>query len=458
MKIAIIGGAGVRTPLILQDIVLKQKALGITELSLMDINGPRLELISAVNQAVLHSTPPSFHISHTTDLGLALEGADFVITTFRVGGMEARVMDERIPLKYGILGQETTGPGGFAMALRSIPVIFNIVDEMRRRCPLAWLVNFANPSGMLAQAVFSGAGWPRVVGICDAPSSMQAIAAALIQKSPEQVYLDYFGLNHLGWVRSVRTGGQDYLPHLMEMLTKMGTMPGQPFDSDFLSGLGMIPNEYLYYYYYSKQAVNNILKKGKTRGEQLVEDNQKLFADLQVKCNEEDPAGMLDVYQQYMVKRSSTYMSAETGGHSQVPPQLEAALDAMISSAGGYAGVALGLIESLYGGKPRVMTLNIPNHGAVEGMAEDDVVEIPTLVSPAGLQPLAVGKIPDACLGLMKLIKSYERLTINAVLENSYAKAAEALTIHPLVGDYHLARTILDEFIQGFGNLFPPLK
>ncbi len=168
MKLAILGAAGVRTPLVLKSIAAFRSQIGLTELALMDIDGERLDLIAALSAPLEHGNDLRFSITRTTDARAALGGADFVITTFRVGGTESRVIDERVPLNHGVLGQETTGPGGFAMAMRTIPVLFDYIQLMREVCPNAWLINFANPAGLLAEAITRVAGWRRAVGICDA--------------------------------------------------------------------------------------------------------------------------------------------------------------------------------------------------------------------------------------------------------------------------------------------------
>jgi 6-phospho-beta-glucosidase len=347
------------------------------------------------------------------------------------------------------------------MGMRSIPVLLAYIGQMRSLCPQAWLINFANPSGMLTEAATRVGGWARTVGICDAPSQMHRIAAAAIailagkDARPEQVDFDYFGLNHLGWVRSVRYQGQDYQPELIDLIRSMGGLPGFPFDPELIAALGLIPNEYLYYYYSAPSAVRNILRAETSRGEEIAGLNGQLFTDLRRLKDAGDPQGMLRRYDEYLNRRGSTYMAAETGqAHSS------AALDPRLAEAyggEGYAGVALDLVEGLSGARPKVMTLNVPNQGAIHGMGEAEVVEIPALVSAGGVQPLAVGEIPGHSLGLMKTVKAYERLTVEAATEGSFAKALLALTLHPLVADRELARRILAGYQAGHGELFPAL-
>lgn len=455
MKISIIGAGGVRTPLIVNAMLKRQDRLGLSELALMDIDADRLELIGALTTPIEQSAGTHFHINRTTDPEVALKDSDFVITTFRVGGIESRVIDERVPLDHGILGQETTGPGGFAMGIRSIPVLLSYVALMQELCPHAWLVNFANPAGMLTEAVVRHAGWQHVVGICDGPATMHSVISAFIGATPGDVFMDYFGLNHLGWVKSVVYQDQDHLPRLLELIKSSHTVPGLPLDPDLVLSLQMIPNEYCYYYYHNTQAVNNILRAGECRGEQVARENLSLFSSLKQSFLVHDQAGMQAAYQAYLDKRSRTYMVSETGGFHALPP-LDPEVSASIIDEG-YAGVALDLIETLLGDKPSVQILNVANQGAIPAMDTLDVVEVPALVSHDRVQPFEVEHIPMHCLGLIQQVKQYEQLTIEAAVENSYQKALLALAIHPLVRDFSTARSILDEYIIRHQGFFPEL-
>ncbi len=252
MKLTIIGAAGVRTPLIIDEIINRQDRIGITELCLMDIDSERLELIAAVTAAGESSNRLRFSINRTTDAIKALSGADYVITTFRVGGIESRVIDERVPLDLGIIGQETTGPGGFAMGLRSIPVLADYARLMQQYCPDAWLINFANPSGMMTEALQNYIHFDKAIGICDGPTGVINVAAQVLGVSANEIYAEYFGLNHLGWFKSINTGQVDRQPELIQMLVSAGGVPGLDIDPGLIASLKMIPNEYLFYYYHSQ--------------------------------------------------------------------------------------------------------------------------------------------------------------------------------------------------------------
>lgn len=447
MKLTIIGAAGVRTPLIVKECYKKAESLGLTELALFDIDGNRLEQIEKVTLSIFGSSQTGMKRYITTDPRQALENADYVITTFRVGGMEARVVDERVPLSLGVLGQETTGAGGFAMGIRSIPVLLGYIKLMEQYCPKAWLINFANPSGMMAEAAIVAGGWQRTVGICDAPTEVQRVVSSFLQVPEEEVYVDYFGLNHLGWTRAIRVHGKDILPELIAGFENLPIKDLLPFSVELIKSLQMIPNEYLYYYYSSKTAVQNILKAEKTRGEELVAANNELFAEISAASS--DPESIKAIYTKYLEVRRNHYMQAETG-KAAINPQEPISLELQ----GGYADVALRLIRSLETGENRIHIVNTLNNGAISGLSENCVVEVPCVVGKDLIQPCNVGEIPLHCLGLLARVKAYEKMTIQAAVEGSEQKAIEALVIHPLVSDEKIARTIVNKFRSEFGVEF----
>jgi 6-phospho-beta-glucosidase len=243
---------------------------------------------------------------------------------------------------------------------------------------------------------------------------------------------------------------------MLELAKSSGSVPGLPFDSGLTTSLGLIPNEYLYYYYYNTQAVKNILHASESRGEQVARLNLQLFAELREKYNHQDFEGMQATYQSYLKVRGGTYMVNETGKSHELST-LDPKIVETISDEG-YAGVALNLIEALVGNNPIVQILNVPNQGAISGMEDLDVVEIPALVSHDHIQPLVIGEIPTHCMGLIKQVKQFECLTIDAAVERSFQKARLALTIHPLVRDYSIAGSILEEYTNEHLRYFPKLQ
>jgi len=458
LKLTFIGAGGARTPLVIQSLLDRQSRVPLTQVCMMDTDAERLELMQMVCKPRLAAGEAAFDVTWTTDPRRAIEGADFVVLTFRVGQMASRVIDEQVPLHYGVLGQETTGPGGFAMALRTVPVLLKYVELIRELSPEAWLFTFANPSGLLTEAVTRAAGYERCVGICDDPPAMVRGAALALGVAPQDLFPEYFGLNHLGWLRALYLRGVDQLPAMLEALRASGArIPGLPFEADFIHSLGLVPSEYLFFYYYPRQSVENLLQAGQSRAQQILPFNDELYASLRrIRDEDADPLLVEDVYRRYLRQRHETYMTLETGERAAEALPSEA-LEQIASSAEGYSGVALDLIEGLSSSRGAVLLLNVPNRGAVPGMAEDDVVEVTCFVRNGVVRPFALGAIPDHALGLMKSVKAYERLTIQAAIEQSYALALKALALHPLIPSFEVARAILDDYTREHGSYFPAL-
>jgi len=463
MKLTFIGAGGVRTPLVIQSILNFQDRLPLETVCMMDIDPERLDLIKLACKPRL-AKGTKFNIEWTTDARKAIRGADFIVTTFREGSLESRVIDEQVPLKYGVLGQETTGPGGFAMALRTIPVMLKYVEMIKELAPDAWLLNFTNPAGILTEAITRVAGFERAVGICDNPAAMLRAAAAFLKVKPENLFPEYYGLNHLGWLRAIYLNGINLIPKMIEVIKSTGAfLEHLPFSAEEIEALGTIPNEYVYFYYQPRKSVENLIKSGQSRALQILPFNQELYASLKrIRNEEDDPKKIQEIYLHYLEQRHSTYMTLETGQNTTTVSQKKeqmAKVDArqvMDESAEGYSAVALNVIEALTG-DPKVMILNVPNRGALPGMAEDDVIETTCLVGNGVVRPFAMGSLPDADLGLMKSVKAYERLTIQAAVENSYSLALKALTLHPLVPGYEIAKSILNDYLAQHGDYFPKL-
>ncbi len=450
MKLTILGAGGFRTPLLLKSVYKKLLGLGIDNIALYDIDKDRQCLVGELLRYAIPDEALRSTIKIEDNSTNALRDADFVITTFRVGGMESRVQDERIALKYGVLGQETTGPGGFSMAMRTIPVMLEYLEQMRIVCPNAWIINFANPSGLLTEAIIHLGKWEKVIGICDGPESIRLFAARYLGVEEKEIELDYFGLNYLGWVRKILINGQDILPVFLNQLKPTMSLPGLPFSGQLVKSLGMIPNEYLYYYYYRTTAVDLILKEGQTRGEYLTELNERLTTELKTLQQEKRVGEMWEAYWTYLDERTNTYMH---NAKEQLKYEVKS-LDA--DTHMGYANVALNVIEGLLTSKVKAI-VNLQNDGSIAGMAADAVVEIPVQIDRGNITRLEVGEIPEHCLALMKQVKQYERLVIEGIQKNSYSKCLMALTIHPLVMDEKYARKILDEYISVYPDFYPQL-
>jgi 6-phospho-beta-glucosidase len=429
----------------------------------MDIDQERLALIRMTNSSQLNQDR-KFEIDWTTDVHKAISGSDFIVTTFREGSLESRVIDEQVPLKYGVLGQETTGPGGFAMALRTIPAILKYVNLIEELAPDAWLLNFTNPAGIITETITRVAGFEHSVGICDNPPAMVRAAAALLGVDADDFFPEYYGINHLGWMRALYLNGKDMVPEIIRSIKETDAfLEHFPFDIEAVEKLGRIPNEYNYFYSAPRKTVGNLLKAGQSRAQQILPFNQELYASLRrIRDEGEDPQKIQSVYLRYLAQRQGTYMTLETGRKTIIEPaeaiqEKSDTKEAMDQSAEGYSAVALGVIEALTV-KPKVMILNVPNRSALPGMAADDVVETTCMVGSGVVRPFAMGELPKEDLGLIQSVKAYERLTIEAAVENSYDKALEALWLHPLVPGYDIARNILDDYLDQHGDYFPKLR
>jgi 6-phospho-beta-glucosidase len=451
MKLTVIGGGGVRAPLFVASALRRAQRIHLDELCLMDIDAEKLRIFGGLSQAAARMLGSDARITTTTDPRAALDGADYIVTTIRAGGDPGRVLDERIALKHGVLGQETTGPGGFAMALRSIPALMGYADLARRLAPTAWMFNFTNPAGLVTQAL-RDAGYERTVGICDAANGAQLAAAGWLKLDPRRLNAEVFGLNHLSWARRVLLDGADVLPGLLADPAFIEQTMMRIFDPGLRQQVGMWMNEYLYYYHYPERAVASISAEAQTRGEEIVALNQRLIDQLRRLDMEKDLPKALQIYVAYNHRRGATYMhyaqpDAPTPEQAdQVIEQITAEPDP--AEGEGYAGIALDLIEAFASGTPVSTGLNVPNQGAIEGMEADDVVEVSCKVSDGVIRPDRIGAIPAPQRVLMQSVKLYERLTVQAIRERSRATAVQALMAHPLVQSYPRACALVDEYLN----------
>jgi len=462
MKLTFIGAGGVRTPLVIQSILNFQNQMPLDTVCMMDIDSQRLELIKLACKPRL-TKGTKFKLEWTTNAREAIQGADFIITTFRSGFIESRVIDEQVPLKYGVFGQETTGPGGFAMALRTIPVIIDYVNLIKELAPDAWLINFTNPAGIITEVITKETGFEKAVGICDNPAGMLRGAAQILDVDPDLLFPDYYGINHLGWLRGLYLHGKDVIPDLLKSSAAIDEyLDHIHFTREEIALRGSIPNEYNYFYYHPHESVENLLNSGISRALQILPFNKELYSNLaRIRDEDDDPSKIHAVYLHYLDQRRSTYMTLETG-RSAAQESMEViekqdVKEVLDESAEGYSAVALNVIKALTE-KPKLMILNVPNRGAIPGMGEETVVETTCLVGNGVIRPFATGKIPDENLGLLQSVKAYEQLTIQAAMENSYDLALRALSIHPLVPSFKIAKSILDDYIEQHGDYFPKLE
>jgi 6-phospho-beta-glucosidase len=455
MKLTILGGAGMRTPQLIQGL-FKHDDIHFDEVVLFDTDGERLSNIGEISKNLVQANNNPFKLSFITDIREAIKGADFIYSAIRVGQEESRINDERVALKYGVIGQETTGPGGFAMALRTIPVMIEYSKVINELAPDAWLLNFTNPSGLLAQALNTYGHHKKVIGICDAHAGIKNALGKFLQVPHTELQADYFGLNHLGWVPSVRVNGEERLPEILENYEHLARISHifNFFDPDLVRNIGMLPNEYLYYFYYHDIAVKNIVESNETRGEQIVKLGRPLLDRVSALVKEGKVREALADYNQTLEARASTYMSRETSGNVHNVYEKEAKVDITFEEEG-YEGLALNIIKSIVNNKQQVLTLNVPNNGTISHLHDDDVVEVPCLVNKNGYQALTVGEVPDLSMSLIKPVKTYERLTVKAAVTGDYNTSLNALTLHPLVPSFTVAKNILDDYLEVHKDYLP---
>jgi 6-phospho-beta-glucosidase len=433
MKVAVLGGGGFRVPLVYGALADRAGLLGLEEVALYDVDEPRLARIAAVLEGLEEerSTRVPFHT--TTDLDEALEGAQFVFCAIRVGRLEGRVVDERVPLEESVVGQETTGPGGICFALRTVPVMVRLAEAVAERAPGAWFVNFTNPAGLVTEAVREVLG-ERAIGICDSPAGLCRRVAAALGRRPDDLWFDYFGLNHLGWLRGVYDGERDLLPDLLADDERLLSFEeGELFGVEWLRSLRMIPNEYLFFYYYASDTVGALQSGLELRAEFLLRQQRAFYEDAPA-----TPAAALAAWRATRRERENAYFAEARTAVGLSEPELER------EDAGGYEGQALALAEAILHNERRVLILNVANRSSLPFFDEDAVVEVPCVVTRSGAVPTAVGDVPAHARALLEAVKDVERTTIRAALSGSRELAVRALALHPLVPSVNVARRILD--------------
>jgi 6-phospho-beta-glucosidase len=483
MRLMIAGGGGFRVPLVYRALCSGPYSGLVSEVVLFDVDGGRLAAIEAVlrsmssevrgapdgSPAVGRSSwrPPA--VTSTTSLPHALDGTDIVFAAIRPGGTAGRVADERVAQDLGLLGQETTGAGGISYALRSIPAMLELAASMRTHCPDAWLINFTNPAGMVTEALVPVLG-RKVIGICDSASALvhrAARAAGVPLPAGRLDGVGYYGLNHLGWLYRLESAGRDVLPGLLADADALsGFEEGRLFPQSFLSDLGLLPNEYLFYYYEAARAAAGMRAMARTRGESIHGQQADLYPRLATAGDE-----AYDLWEAARRSREEGYLAeARASGESRNPEDL---------AGGGYEQVALAVMRALAGG-PGVdgagaggvagtgateLILNTPNsagqslalgggpQAAIPGLPADAVVEVPCKITPEGAVPIPQARPGEQQLGLLQQVKKVELLTVRAASAGDRDAALEAFAEHPLVGSAALANALL----TGYEGAFPEL-
>lgn len=408
MKIAIIGAGSSYTPEIIEELVKLKERLPVTCLAFMDIDEQRLEIMSGFCKRFMQHLGHSIPIEADTDRRKAIEGSRFVLTQIRVGGNAQRVLDEKIPLKYGVIGQETTGPGGMFKALRTIPVILEIARDIESYAPDAWMVNYTNPTGLVAEAVNKHTH-VTVAGLCAGAFFPRHAVQHALKAPSESIYYDYFGLNHLNYGYNLRVNGRLLNDEEWDQVAQTATWGS--VDPELIRLMRVIPSPYLQYYFHHKRCVKQAKEKPLTRGETVQKIEEEVFRAYA------DPA-----------QHTKPEALTKRGG-------------------GGYSEIALSVMEAAYRNQDRIIIINVPNRGAVSGMPDEAVLEIPCLVNASGIFPIRQPEVPQVMWGLISAVKIYEQYAVEAAVSGNRETALLALMAHPLVGEYETARLLLEEML-----------
>lgn len=434
IKIVTIGGGSSYTPELVEGFIKRYNELPVRELWLVDIEEgkEKLEIVSSLARRMVKKAGVPLEIHTTLNRREALPGADFVTTQIRVGLLDARIKDERIPLSHGCIGQETNGAGGMFKALRTVPVILDIDKDIEELCPEAWLINFVNPSGIVSEAVLRyGRKNRKIVGLCNVPIGMEMAVAKDFGVEHNRVRIDFAGLNHMVFGLNVYIDGNKITEKVVDRMA-VGKFNGNPKNiqdvawvSEFVKGLGIIPCGYHRYYFLTKEMLEKELDEF-SRRETRAEVVKRLEKDL------------FELYKDPNLAIK--------------PPQLE--------KRGGayYSDAACRLISSIYNDKRDVQPVNTRNNGAIEGIPADSAVEISSVITKNGPKSITVGELPVAVNGLVQQIKSFERTVIEAAITGDYNTALVAMTINPLIPSQTVGKVILDEMLEAHKEYLPNFK
>jgi 6-phospho-beta-glucosidase len=404
MKLSVVGAGSTYTP----ELVSHLSSLGVDEVALHDIDAQRLEVVGGLAARMLDRAGFGGSLVRTGDLDAALDGASFVLFQIRVGGQAARLQDETIPLRCGCIGQETTGAGGFAKAMRTVPVILELAERVvERAAPDAWIVDFTNPVGIVTRALLDAGH--RAVGLCNVAITFQRLCARLLGVTPERVLVDQVGLNHLTWIRAVRLDGEDVLP---ELLAEHGDELADDVElpRSVLDDLGAIPSYYLHYFYAHDRVLEEQLR-GVPRAQTVAEIER----------------GLLELYRDPSLVEKPALLEQRGGAF--------------------YSEAAVGLVRSLATDDGAVHVVDTRNNGTLLGLADDDVVEVPARVGAAGPEPAAQAPLAPELLGLVQHVAAYERLTAEAATTREAAAARKALLAHPLIGQVEMVDALVDSLV-----------
>jgi 6-phospho-beta-glucosidase len=419
VKIAVIGGGSTYTPELVSGLSRERERIAVRELVLQDIDPERREVVGGLAARMLERQGFDGILTVTDDLDRAVDGADFVLIQIRVGGQGTRLSDETVPLACGCIGQETTGAGGLGKALRTVPVVLGIAERVREQAADgAWIIDFTNPVGIVTRAL-RDAGH-RALGLCNVAINVQRKVAELLDVEPERVLVDQVGLNHLSWVRFVRVDGEDVLPDLLathgDELARGSGLPRRLLDE-----LGVIPSYYLHYFYEHDRVLADQLD-GVPRAATVAEIEREL----------------LEMYRDPNLVEKPALLERRGGAY--------------------YSEAAIGLVGALTADTGEVHVVDVRNNGTIEGLAADDVVEVPARINRDGASPLLQPPVAPDLLGLMQHVAAYERLAVQAALTGDRTLVHKALLTHPLIGQDAVAEDLADRLLEAGANHLPQFK
>lgn len=419
LKIAIIGSGSTYTPELIEGLIQKKNDLPLKELYLMDIDKRKREIVGSLCVRMIESANLDVKVTLTDDLDATLKDADFVLVQIRVGKLPARVLDEKIPLKYDLIGQETNGIGGFFKGMRTIPVMLDIAKRMEELCPDAWLINFSNPSGMLAQALLTHTKI-KTLGLCNVPINM--IDSVKRKLNLPEAKVEYVGLNHLTWITAIEANGKDYLQEALNQginSESMKNIPASGFPHEFIQTIGAIPSSYLEYYYYKDSKLEHAKNVEKSRGEVCIAIENDL----------------LEIYQNLEVHDKPEQLGKRGGSR--------------------YSEAAINLVDAIYNDRKNVQVVNVLNNGAIDFMEDDDSIEISAIIGKDGATPIKANFKNEHIKEYMLMMKAYERHAVNAAISGDEAEAMKALLINPLVFDYKKAYPCFQELKEAHKEYLP---
>ncbi|HWO78223.1 MAG TPA: 6-phospho-beta-glucosidase [Bacillus sp. (in: firmicutes)] len=430
MKLVIIGGGSSYTPEIIEGVIDRHQEFPVTELVLVDIEEgkEKLNIIGELAQRMIEKSGVSIQLSWTLNRQEALQNADFVTTQIRVGGLAARAKDERIPLSHGLIGQETNGAGGIVKAFRTIPVLMEICNDISRICPNAWLINFTNPAGIVTEAILKYSPHKKVIGVCNIPFNMKHSVAEIMGCNPNEVDIEFIGVNHFVFGRKVLINGADQTDQVLRKLydKELNYSPANivslGWKKEFIESIKLLPNPYHQYYFQTEEVLKKDLKafhENGTRAEIVQQVEKELFQKYQ------DPN--LQVKPKELEKRGGAY----------------------------YSHAACSLMASIYNNKGDIQTVNIQNHGAVFDLPYDCVIEVNAVITKDGPKPVTVGKLPKQVKAMIQQMKGFEELVVEAAVTGDYNLAYASMIMNPLVRNESKAKIVLDELLEAHWEYLP---